>query len=207
MQDVDKSVWEQRHAQNCAVGACKTEVDIERYRTVLDTIRPTLVVELGTWNGRSALFFANNGAEHVITVDITAGALDPIAVQKAGDRVTWITGSTTSPAIIRRVAIQAAAIQALGGHTMVVCDSDHSAPHVAAEMAAYGPMVTVGSYMVVEDGIVRFVPEQWPYYDGSPLDAIEAWVAGHPQEWEVDARIEAMFPTTQFPMGFLRRLR
>lgn len=208
MIDLDASIYEQRHCQN-AEGCCKTASDLARYRILLDRIRPSVLVELGTYSGKSAVWFADNGAGHVISVDVSHGPLDPATRSEGDGRVTWILGNTSEARTVKVVAGLVAMFQAKGGHTMVVVDSDHSAAHVAAEMAAYGPMVTAGSYMVVEDGITRWLPEQLKPlgpYTGTPLDAIEAWIAARPAEWEIDTDIEDRYPTTQFPAGFLRRI-
>jgi hypothetical protein len=41
----------------------------------------------------------------------------------------------------------------LGRRTMVIADCDHSGDHVLAELSRYSPLVSVGCYYIVEDGI------------------------------------------------------
>ncbi len=42
-----------------------------------------------------------------------------------------------------------------GERVLVVLDSDHSYSHVAAELEAYAPLVTPGSYIIATDGIMQ----------------------------------------------------
>ena len=198
MIDLERSVWEQRHGQGW-LGMVKTPADLERYEKLLADVRPAWIVELGTYNGASACWFAEVADCHVITVD-THPQVDPTV---HGHRdITWIKGNSADPAIVTLVS----SVIRGGGPVVVVCDSDHSAGHVYAEMVAYGPLVTPGSYMVVEDGIIRWVPEQLPHYNNSgPLDAIERFLVTHPG-WEPDADLENLSPTTQHVGGWLRRV-
>ncbi len=74
----------------------------------------------------------------------------------------------------------------------------------------YSPLVTVGSYFVVEDGLVDLFP---PGYDGrrrqigkswdGPFAAVGDFLAVHP-EFEVDESRER-YLLTYNPRGYLRR--
>ena len=168
-----------------AEGAIKVEEDLDRYRTVIAMTTPEVIVECGTHAGGSARWFRSLGPD-VVTVDIGPVMLD--------GSVTVITGSSTDPQIVAQVQTLTE-----GRRTMVVLDSDHSAAHVAAEIEAYGPMVTLGCYLVVEDGIVRWMANQ-PYM-GSPLDAIEECLDGSP-DWMRDVEIERLHPVSMHPAGW-----
>lgn len=188
-----------QHAEGCV----KTTEDLARYRRVIEETRPDLIIECGTFSGKSAVWFARIADCQVITIDVTP-YIDPdirLVMDALGvdDRV----GSSTDPDVVDDVTLMAVQHE----RVMVVLDSDHSAPHVAREMELYGPLVTPGCYMVVEDGILRWMPaEEQKHYDGNPLDAIEAWMEAHGDEWEIDVDIEGMSPVSQFPSGWLRRL-
>lgn len=201
MIDLDGSIWEQRHGQGYR-GAVKTPADIARYELMLARVAPVAwVVEMGTYNGASACWFADEAACQVVTVDTHPQVGEETRTHPA---VTWITGNSTAPDVIAYVH---GLVRGAEGAVVVVLDSDHSAEHVYAEMAAYSGLVTPGSYLVVEDGIVRWLPEQLVHYkDSSPLDAIERFVEQN-DGWAVDAELEDLSPTTQHPKGFLRRLK
>jgi cephalosporin hydroxylase len=198
--DIVASIGETVMLQNALPEALKTEVDLKRYETILADVAPAVVVELGTFRGASALWFAEVGGCEVITVDICPLIHYDMLCRWAG-RVRHLIGPSTDPNLVAHVA------ELIGsrGPVMVVADSDHSAVHVAAELDAYSPMVTPGSYFICEDGIIRWAP--WFGYEGSPLDAAEAFLAAHPGEWTNDEEVEGMFPTSQHPGGWLRRLK
>lgn len=198
MIDLEQSIYEQRNCQG-ARGCVKTEADLLRYEKLFADVAPAWVVELGTFNGVSARWFADTARCRVVSVDTHPQVDD--ATWDHPD-VTWMRGNSVDPQVVRLIR----ALIDDEGPVVVVADSDHSAAHVYAELDAYSSMVTVGSYMVVEDGIVRWLPEQLPHYqDSSPLDAIENWLRDH-QDWVPDIGLENMFPTTQNPSGWLRRI-
>jgi cephalosporin hydroxylase len=170
-------------------GAIKTWEDLARYEAVLDATKPELVVECGTYHGGSAVWFAEHDLD-VITIDIVPRYVDH-------PQVTFLLANSTARWVVDTVTKMAA-----GRKTMVVLDSDHSAHHVADEIRCYGPLVTPGCYLVVEDGIVRWM-SGLPY-DGSPLDAIETMLE-HDPDWLRDETVETMFPVTMFPAGWWQR--
>jgi cephalosporin hydroxylase len=69
-----------------------------------------------------------------------------------------------------------------GETVLVVLDSNHSLEHVAAELSAYAPMVSPGSYVVACDGIMAQVagaPRTAPDWTwNNPLSAVENFLAG-----------------------------
>lgn len=190
-------------SRQTAGGAVKIQEDLDRYAAVIGATSPDLIIECGTFSGKSARWFAARGVD-VVTID-TNPLVDIDTKRRwvlTGQEVTQLVGSSTHPSIVQHVHRLAA-----GRRVMVVLDSDHSAGHVANELAAYAPLVPVGGYCVVEDTLVRWMPwEQKPAgpYTGSPLDAVEHWLAEH-HDWEIDRAIEAMTPVTQHPSGWLRR--
>lgn len=190
-----------QHAEGCV----KTWEDLDRYRRVIAETKPDLIIECGTFSGKSAVWFASVARCDVITID-TDPHIDP-PIREAMDRLgieDFVTSSTSWEMI---ELVQQRAM--LGGdkRVMVVLDSDHSKSHVAAEMLYYGPLVTPGCYMVVEDTLLRWMPdEERKHYHGDPLDAVESWMAVHDDEWVIDTELENLHPVTQFPSGWLRRL-
>ena len=203
MIDLAASIEQQRHHQD-AEGCCKTVSDLERYRTLIQRVRPDGIVECGSYSGKSACWLACVSGAPVVSLDVSDLPTRDLTVMGDAARlgVTFVQGRSTDPRVQEIVRRWASGKQRI----MLSLDSDHSKATVLGELEAYAGYVPVGGYAVVEDGLVRWLPEQWAYYQGSPLDATEAWLAAHP-EWEADMELEDMLPDTQHPGGWLRRLR
>jgi cephalosporin hydroxylase len=171
----------------------KAPTDMWAYHQILWDCRPQVVVETGTAWGGSALFFADMfdliGEGEVITVDI--GRMGTVE----HPRIRYVSGDS--------VAL-AGHVKALVGERscMVVLDSDHRMGHVSAELDAYGPLVTSGQYLVVEDTNLGWLvaPE---FLDDGPREALDAWLPDHP-EFVVDPSCER-HGLTMNPGGWLRR--
>lgn len=161
--------------------------------------RPELIIECGSYAGGSALLWASIleqiGVGEIVAIDRNDNTAE---AQKSPlwDRVDFIQGSTTRTNV---VAIAEAA--ATGQRTMVILDSAHTAEHVAAELELYAPLVSLGCYLIVQDGHVSQVD---PGHGPGPREATEAFLETHP-EFEVDERRERMLFTFN-PSGFLRRV-
>jgi cephalosporin hydroxylase len=176
----------------------KLPLDVWIYQEIVAELRPSLIVETGTRFGGSALFLAHLcdllGHGSVVTIDIDADA------QPEHPRVTYLAGSSTSPTIVDRVR----ELLPDEGHVLVILDSDHRKHHVAAEIAAYADMVTVGSYLIVEDSNAGGNPvhnEEVP--DAGPMGAIRDFLAAD-SRFAPDRAREKFFFTFN-PSGYLRR--
>lgn len=174
------------------VPAIKCAEDLRRYRKVIEATRPELIVQTGTAVGGSALWFADSGPD-VITIDIDVARIHPRVVE--AEKITILTGSSTDRLIADAVVSAAANYT----QVMVVLDSDHSSRHVQREIELYGPLVSKGCYLVVEDGICDFAADG-PFKPG-PLDAIRACLASSP-DWERDIQVESLDAVSMYPGGW-----
>lgn len=68
---------------------------------------------------------------------------------------------------------------------MVILDADHDRDHVAEELALYAPLVTPGSLLLSQDGVIdtlRLFRDSRP----GPLEANRRFLAEHRGEWNYD---------------------
>jgi len=187
-------------------GMLKFRQDLARYEQIIEATKPEVIVETGTHTGASARWFADHGID-VVSIDLQSQPVraradepGPNEIRLEG-RITFIEGDSVDPANV-------AGIRAVvnGRRCMVSLDSDHSGPHVTAEIDAYGPLVTPGCYLVVEDGIFGYgedvkVRQGLGGLDGSPLDGIAARLVGN-DDWSRDVAVERMHPVSHNPAGW-----
>jgi cephalosporin hydroxylase len=177
----------------------KLAADLDRYSRIIAATRPDVVVECGTRYGGSALWFAGQGVD-VITIDLIQKTSPP-----AHPAITYLVGDS----VHRGLAAQVAAT-VHGRRVMVSLDSDHSADHVTDEIDLYGPLVTPGCYLVVEDTILGHADQQalaavnLAGLPGSPLDAVRSRLVDNPA-WVRDEEIEHLHSVSHHPMGWWRR--
>ena len=184
--------WMGKRAQKCPL-------DLWVFQEIVHETRPDVVVEMGTFHGGSALYFASLfdliGRGRVITVDIEDQPDKP-----QHPRIQYLLGSSTSPEIVSRVQ----ALLKPGEKVMVVLDSDHHGDHVSRELRLYSGLVTPGCYLIVEDTHFNGNPIL-PNFGPGPMEAVRGFLAGN-ANFEVD-RSREKFLMTFNPSGYIRRLR
>jgi len=160
-------------------------------------VKPAILIETGTNRGGAALFFAHlfelMGHGIVVTIDVE------MMHDITHPRIAFLRGNSLAPEILAQVRSLAAA----GGPVMVTLDSDHSEKHVRAELAAYAPLVTPGSYLLVQDSVIDTLPRFAAGRPG-PLPAIEDFLCSNP-DFEVDEARSRKFLISHHPKGWLRR--
>lgn len=182
------------------VRALKNPLDAWIYQEILHEVRPDVLIEIGSCEGGTTLYFAHlmdllkKGT--VVSIDI-----DRSKFHVVHERIVPLTGDSLSPEIRARVAEICA-----GKSVLVLHDGDHSKAHVLADLEAYAPLVNVGSYVIVEDGIADvFTPGSGlGTYEDGPLAAIEEFLLAH-GNFAVDATRER-YVLTYNPKGFLKRV-
>lgn len=187
--DIQASIESYKRQWETIPGLVKIQEDLDRYDMVIKQTKPEVLIECGTHKGVSASWFAER-IPSVISIDI-----DDIVDEELREhnQITWIIGSSTNADIVNTVTdlIQ-------NRTTMVILDSDHSTYHVLNELEIYTEMTSPGQYLIVEDGICRYVST--PVTGNGPLEAIETFFPKH--GWERDTNIEGMFPATHHLGGW-----
>ena len=88
-----------------------------------------------------------NPGGRVITIDIEDRRTDLAKEHPlAKERVEFILGDSAGPETVARIAERVE-----GKKVLVILDSMHTREHVFKELNAYAPMVSPGSYVIVQD--------------------------------------------------------
>jgi cephalosporin hydroxylase len=178
--------------------------DMWNYQEILFQLKPSLVIEFGSYHGGSALFFANVMRQigepfKVLSVDIDHGPLDS-AARRDSDILFLESGSTVAAVAERIQSLRSE----LPGKIFAILDSDHSKGHVLAEMKLLRPLLSTGDYLIVEDSTLNGHPVL-PGWGPGPYEAIEAYENEFPNDYKHDFERENKFGWTFAPNGFLIR--
>lgn len=203
--------------------------DIQAMQEIIWQVKPDMIIETGIAHGGSLIFSASMLAlldmceavetheildprkpkRRVLGIDIDIRAHNRAAIE-AHPMAPWIQmiqGSSIAPDVIAQVN----SITSGYKRVLVCLDSNHTHEHVLAELDAYAPLVSVGSYCVVFDTIVEDMPADRfanrPWRPGNnPKTAVWAYLKTHP-EFEIDASIQDKLLLTVAPDGYLKKVR
>ena len=191
--------------------------DMMRLQEVVYRIKPDVIIETGIAHGGSAVFSASMcklmGKGRVVAVDIEIRPQNRRALEghELSEYITLIEGSSTAVSVVESVTQQVKPSETV----IVFLDSCHTKEHVFAELQAYAPLVSPGSYIVAMDGIMEEVvgaprtDADWAW--NNPKQAALDFVAGDPRfaieepafafnEGDIVDRV------TYWPGAFIKRL-
>ena len=160
--------------------------DMIRYQEAVFALQPDVIVETGIAHGGSLVYSASlckaMGKGRVIGVDIEIRPHNRkrLEAHPLFPLITLIEGSSVAPEIVSQVT----SLIKPGETVLVVLDSNHTYAHVMAELEAYSPLVTKGSYILSTDGCMRDltdVPRGRKDWDkDNPANAAEDFVKKNP---------------------------
>ncbi|MFM8639878.1 MAG: cephalosporin hydroxylase family protein [Planctomycetota bacterium] len=202
--------------------------DVVAVQELVWETRPDVIVETGIAHGGSLVLSASilamldladaaahggtvdprRPARRVIGVDIDIRAHNRVAVE-AHPLAPWIRmvqGSSIDPSTV-------AAVRSLvpdGARVLVMLDSNHTHDHVLAELRAYAPLTSPGSWCIVFDTLLEDMPAEFcagrPWAPGnSPKTAVHAYVR-EDARFRIDASVHEKLQLTVAPDGYLRRI-
>jgi cephalosporin hydroxylase len=192
--------------------------DMIAMQEIIWQVQPDLIIETGIAHGGSLIFSAsmleliasctgNEGEVLGLDIDIRPHNRAAIEAHPLFKRISMIEGSSIADDIIAQVYAKAE-----GKQRILVClDSNHTHDHVLAELQAYAPLTSVGSYCVVMDTVVEDVADELssdrPWGKGNnPKTAVWEYLKTH-DEFEIDQSIQNKLLITVAPDGYLKRVR
>ena len=213
--------------------------DMVAIQEVIWAVKPDLIIETGIAHGGSLIYSASllamldlceaaaagtsvdprRSPRKVlgIDIDIRPHNRDAIQAHPLSCMIDMIQGSSLDPATI------AQAVKIASGYKRIlVClDSNHTHDHVLAELEAYAPLTSKGSYCLVLDSIVEDMPADAfpdrPWAPGNnPKTAVRAYLQllagkgrtaadGQPLHLARDEELETKLMLTVAPEGYLKR--
>ena len=238
-----RRAFEQRYMYNFSwMGrpVIQTPIDMVALQEIVWNVRPDFIVETGIAHGGSLVLSASLLAlldycdaveagvpldprapgRRVLGVDIDIRAHNRAAIEAhpMAHRIDMIQGSSTAPEVVAAVRKAAAG----SAKVLVLLDSNHTHEHVLAELEAYAPLASRGSYCVVFDTVVEDLPEGFfadrPWNRGdNPKTAVHEYLRRLREEgraaadggklaFEIDKAFEEKLLITVAPDGYLRRV-
>lgn len=204
--------------------------DLQALQEIIWQVKPDLIIDTGVAWGGSLMFNASMlaileacgeieaGRVVGIDIDIRPHNKQSIAAHPLARKITLFEGSSIDGAIVEQVT----ALARTHRRVLVCLDSNHTHDHVLAELEAYAPLVTPGSYCMVGDTIIEDAPESMvsarPWGKGnSPKSAVREFLGrlskegrtclrGQPLRFEIDRLIEDKVILTGSPDGYLKRI-
>ncbi len=197
----------------CGLPIIQMPTDVVALQEVIWSCKPEVIVETGIARGGSLIFSASmlnllNNAGRVIGVEVGLKPWNRSAIlnHPFGRQIDIVDGSSTDPATVD-------AVKRLIGPSkkvMVLLDSDHTHRHVLEELKLYSQLVSVGSYIIVFDSTIEFMPGGY-YKDrnwgkgNSPYTAIEEFLSQN-RNFVRESAIDDKLVITTAKGGWLKRV-
>lgn len=181
------------------VKAIKCPFDYLIYQMIISEIQPDLVIEIGSRKGGGAFYIAdlleNIGKGVVHTIDLI-DEIDPIVKQH--NRIEFFTDGWAGYDITLAKKYE---------KIIIIEDASHLFEDTIGALNKFHELVSLGSYFIVEDGIVNELGLE-KKYNGGPLRAIRDFLENHP-EFIVDRKWCDMFGTnaTFNINGYLKKIK
>ena len=203
--------------------------DIVAIQELIWQLKPDLVIETGIAHGGSLILSASllamldyadavgsgtaldprQSRRRVLGVDIDIRVHNRAAIERhpLSHLIEMIEGSSIAPDIVARVHDLAVKYE----RVLVLLDSNHTHDHVLAELKAYAPLTSVGSYCVAFDTVIEDMPAAMfpdrPWGPGNnPKTAVREYLKTHP-EFEIDVAVDNKLLISVAPNGYLKRVR
>jgi cephalosporin hydroxylase len=177
----------------------KNPLDCWVYQEILYDTKPEMVIELGVAHGGGTLYLANlldllgNSSAQVIGIELDLSRVTDLR----HPRIQLIGGNCLDPGTVRQVTALCK-----GRKTMLIADCDHNKDHVMQELRTYSPLVSVGCYYVVEDGICDVMG--WPPVPGPQAACVE-YLRENPH-FINDMQLREKYLITYNFSGYLKRI-
>lgn len=183
----------------------KSPFDVVLYQQLIDRLRPRTIIEIGVREGGSVLWFADSLRARGISGRVIGVDRDPPAIED-DPTVTLLAGEAAALHGVLTPEVMAGVEHPL----LVVDDSAHLYDTCLAVLEFFDEYLTARDYIVIEDGIVAFLPEErYRRYEDGPRRAVADFLKNRADTYAIDRSLCDHFGpnVTWNPDGWLHRVR
>jgi cephalosporin hydroxylase len=179
----------------------KNPFDLALYPLLLDRAKPRTLIEIGSYAGGSAVWFADQAA--LLGLAMNVFSIDLAVPAAAHPSVTFLEGDAQDLGAVLTPAF----MEGIERPLLVVEDSSHLAGNTAAVLDFFDRWLRPGEYIVIEDGILSDMRVA-DHYQGGPLSAIRKFLEKTSGRYEIDRTLCDYFGrnVTWNVDGYLRRV-
>jgi cephalosporin hydroxylase len=172
------------------------------YGRLIFAEKPATIVEIGSWTGASALWFADQMINFGLAPRVVSIDTNPV-LNLYAEGVAFLRGDARSLS-----SVLDAALPDLPRPMLVSEDSDHMASTCLSVLEYFHQHLRQGEYLVVEDGIVIDLGVAADY-EGGPSVALDAFLRRHPNDYEIDGTYcdHYGYNVTYAINGYVKRLK
>lgn len=192
--------------------------DLQAIQEIIWEVKPDLIIETGIAWGGSIIFSASmlsllevcgeikDGQVIGIDIDIRPHNKKAILAHPLSKKITMFEGSSIDERTIGKVTELAESKK----RALVCLDSNHTHDHVLAELRAYAPLVSIGSYCIVGDSGIEDLPSgttsDRPWGKGNnPKTAIKEFLKEN-NSFKIDKVVDSKLILTGSLDGYLKRI-
>jgi cephalosporin hydroxylase len=199
LREIQSSTFRYRYR---GVNCVKNPFDLALYMQLLSDVRPGTIVEVGSYNGGSALWFAAQTRGLGLSTQIYSIDIQPVGDDVRDANVTFLSGDihrlddSALPQILRNAARP----------LFVVEDGPHTFDGCLAALRFFDPYLKQGEYIVIEDGILKDL--NFFKLKNGPNRAIRTFLSQRGRSYEIDRSYCDFFGhnVTWNTNGYLRRI-
>lgn len=201
------SEWMLYHQRNihfkmkyCGLDMQKIPTDLWIYSEIINEVKPDTIIEIGAAGGGTALWLCHQldllGKGQLISLDINHGGF-----KAEHDRIIQITGPSQDKEIVKKTK------ELREGKVLVIQDGSHKKCDIKEDFKNYSSLVQVGSYFIIEDGVMdvfEWKDHRTSGHDCGLIAGIE--ITRENLNWVIDKEKEKYIITNN-PCGFLKRIK
>ena len=212
--------------------------DIQMMQELIMKVKPDLIIETGIAHGGSVIFSASmlalldlqesieknetydfsKSKRKVLAIDIDIREHNKIEILRNpfSTYIEMLEGSSIGEEVVDEVKKFSGDFKKI----MIFLDSNHTHAHVLEELNAYAELTSVGSYIVVFDTVIDYLPQEHlpnssspsiaearTYAKGnSPMSAVKEFLKTN-SNFEIDKTIDNKLLISVAPEGYLRRVK
>jgi len=193
--------------------------DLQAMQEIIWEVKPDLIIETGVAFGGSLMFCASMLALLEVCGEIKDGRVIGVEINLFPENsfkilshplskyINIISGSSVNKDIVKSIKY----ISNMKKRILVCLDSNHTHEHVLAELRAYAPLVSVGSYIIVNDTGVEDLPDKMsfnrPWGKGNnPRTAVIEFLEEN-DDFIIDESIDERLIISGNLGGYLRRIK